>query len=650
MMTKSEAESRVRALLCESREAEVAIESLLEGEMGVDKGFLALLPDRAVFVRNRFGKIEVHGEFPYAGTANPRAEKGILGWEFIAQREGKPIRITHLSEEDASLLKERFTAAPPPSPRDPDPAGSPADATSRTEPPSLSSPEKTPRALPPETPPPPPLSRPDLIRTLSSEPELTPAGTELHKQISEMEETPPIPAEAADILLEFHQALDSGTAGRDLRENRFGMKILLPVIGVLENPEEPADFRVLASQALASFKAKRLLSFLVYHASREKEPEVARALFTGLARIGGQAAVHCLLKIISRGRMPFARIALAVVENTPWVPVVPFLARRNPSVEEPFYERLAAACAWILRLPPDSGERYAFCQANRAAEFVAFWKGKETFGPLALIKASIEKNLKVLQTRDKKLREIADVFLDTLTAGFDADIISSGDPDETDPVAWLVWWSKNKDRPPSQWLNPEYEKALSLPVPGLKDPKRRPGEKESKPGKKGGMGLRETAARAIGAGALSGFLLWLVLVYISESWHREPFITYLVTWGLTGAAGGFALFRPQWGGKTIPWGIAGGFVHYLLTLPANVLIGTAGQAVAWALICTGFFKARKSDHPAVLTALLGGGIFIGYQFTLGPVIRDTIQMGFVVHGIFASLFWFILFLPETGKD
>ena len=72
--------------------------TLMPAEKGVHRGVLALCGGRVLFLKDRFGRIEIDDATELGGLGPPSVRKGFLGWEFRAACAGSEVKFSRLSE------------------------------------------------------------------------------------------------------------------------------------------------------------------------------------------------------------------------------------------------------------------------------------------------------------------------------------------------------------------------------------------------------------------------------------------------------------------------------------------------------------------------------------------------------------------------
>ncbi|GEM_PF-3168465 len=614
---------------------ESGVEALLPAEKGIHRGVLALCADRAVFVSERFGKTALEGEYAFGETEQASAEKRILGWEVRFRLGGREERIARLSEQDARTLVEHMSRTAPAS--EPAPAPSPPPE----EPGEVIPLAGRESAVEPEDEEAPLSERQVLIRALSDPPDLCPAGREIVRQVAAMEGPRPGPAEACDVLLAFQAKVRAGEE-TDLYRNPFGMKLLEPLVVLLEGPGEASGLRRLAARGFADFLVKRLLPYLGYHALREQDPEVASLLCRTLAGIGGEAASRTLVKAALLDREPQRGTAVETLAGTAWVPAVPILAGQIGDLSAGPSRALAGACASILALPP-SGEGGASLEPGRRAEdFLGFWEGFSDASPLDLVKGSIELNLQALRSSDPVRREEARKNLETLTGADPRDEVRIRElAGEDVSLAWTLWWAENMGRSPETWLTADYAEGLKIPVPGARSPAA-PREPATAPAKARSVSYPEVAVGALAAGTLGGALFWFLVEGPGLSFQAQPVLGPVLLWMGTAAAGGLSIRRPAWAAGLLPWGVVAGFLAFLF----QGVIGLGAffhLSLPFAVLGAGFFKTRGSEFGVLLGGLTG-------LVTVGAVgsLLGEVTLGlpaFTHFGVLATVFWAVQFVP-----
>ncbi|MHC4600690.1 MAG: hypothetical protein ACYS47_16980 [Planctomycetota bacterium] len=648
MNLTAETEGKVLELLTGEDGAPLPVESIFPAERGVYRGYLVLLADRLIFVEDRFGRLERSEEVPYSGAEDVKIRKGMLGWELTARREGRSLRYARLSEEHAHELLGRFDsesgAAPP----------SAAPRRVRRPPPMVPAPVPAPAEVVPET----TDDRVHLIRILSEEPGRTPTAVDLCRQIGLLEVPTLTAPEAADRVLGFLRDETRGEPRREGEAPPTEFPIIPSLVHLIEDLDAPVRFRRLASRFLSTFQERRLLNFLIYHATREKDPGVARDLYEGLARVGGEAAVRCLLKVLRRGLQPFAGEALEVLSETAWIPVVRALVVEVRSLEDPWHVRIAGACARILRLSLTPETEADASGVKRGAAFHDFWADHGHGEPLDLIKASVEGNLEARQSRNTDVAWASEQNLVDLTLGYGRGGIEACETDEDAAFAWVVWWAKTKGRNPRTWLRPRYLEALSIPVSGLgtpaaKEPRtRRDKEEQAKKEKKKAKPLpagipslhwNSAARRALVVAVFSGLFLWGAMKLLGPLWGEGHVGIHIAGWLAVAAAGSFAVGRTSWALKALPWGLASGLLaHAIFRAGAGVVFA---DLAAWSCLGAGFFKVRKAESGIWTGAILGGATYLAVLLMVRLILELSIPYRSVDLALTAAVFWFAHYTP-----
>ncbi|MHC4780580.1 MAG: hypothetical protein ACYTFG_18575, partial [Planctomycetota bacterium] len=397
MTATEEVAKNILTVLTDAGGSPLPFEEILEAEMGVYRGYLVLLRKSAIFIKDRFGRLEKGEEFPYDAASDVQTRKSIFGWECTIKLDGRPLRFTRLEESGGTELARRFgRTAPPPVEADTAPPLPPREEDSisevREKPPPLSKappgdppgpaslfdvPQEVAPArsdLPDEEPTESEGDRVALIRILQEKPPRTPSAEDLCRQIERLGVESLPPERAADRILRFMGKDGNEDTGSHSEEPQLGM--IGALSHIVEDLDVPIKFRRLSARYLATFRERRLLNFFVYHSTREKDPSVARAFLQGLSYIGGEAAVRCLLKVFRRGRQPLASIALDVMSETAWVPVIRALAGEIRSHKDPWHVKIARGCARILRLPRSAEGGHDDPERARAGDFNDFWNGR----------------------------------------------------------------------------------------------------------------------------------------------------------------------------------------------------------------------------------------------------------------------------------
>jgi protein-disulfide isomerase len=106
----------------------------------VFEGYLALLTDSAVFVKELFGDLEIRGTYPYSDLGHVEIKDGFGGKEVHATWGDKTLRLRRLSDEHATLVANALrgrgvgsAAAPAPTPTPSPAAKAPPPLSSRRE-------------------------------------------------------------------------------------------------------------------------------------------------------------------------------------------------------------------------------------------------------------------------------------------------------------------------------------------------------------------------------------------------------------------------------------------------------------------------------------------------------------------------------------
>ncbi|MCU0723120.1 MAG: hypothetical protein MUC63_05840 [Planctomycetes bacterium] len=497
-------ESRVREVLAKALGKDWAKARIVPAEKGAFKGFLAVGPGAAAFVRDRFGRLEPEPEIPFAGAEGAKAKKGIFGWELAVKVGGKEVRFARFGEADAVELAARWGGGGERRHAAPDSAAPegvkpvPKEALeafrrrrsgrkSSEVPQAPVVPEAEPRgpsrAVPARSAdgahaqPPARVEAPEraaLLRSLSARPRLSAAAEELLRQLAHGEGLDPSPQEAADLLIAYGGA----PAGQPhaLSAARFGLKLAGPLAALLEHPGASREARLLAARALGEFQTRRLLPFLIHRANRESDPDVAGALFDEIVSLGGDEAERCLLQTAGDPSSPAAAAALDSLDRARWVRAVPAIAERVGDSEGDWARRARAACARILRIPAKPGEESPLSDRALSKAFAAFWKDHGVRDPSDLLRRAVEANLNALQSGKGDGRACEENLL-ALTRGPEGAADPAG-PTASRISAWLAWWVLVRGDPAEKWAAPAVAKELEAEGDAQ-------GKKRGRGGKKG---------------------------------------------------------------------------------------------------------------------------------------------------------------------
>lgn len=519
----------------------------------------------------------------------------------------------------------------------------------------------------PEEPPPDAHAPPDvpgvpdraaIIAALRRPAELSPSGAELQRQVETMDGSIPSPPETADILRRFAAARELGE-DPDLGANPFGLRLLAPLAHLFEKDDAPPKLRRLAARAIGALRARRTLSFLSYHALRERDVAVGRAILEALASIGGEAASRTLLKVGAGRREPMARAAIEVLASTGWIQAVPALARiaENRGGERAVHARAAAAA--LLHLPPMLSSPPDTSAKGMAFEFDAFWSTYAEENPLALVKNAVEMNLGALQM-ETGVAEHAESNLRALAGDPDLSSYLAPGLEDNRAMSWLIWWGHHGTKEPSQWLAPRVREAMKIPAPSSVEGARAGSDRKIPPARTvedrrsasrkavkeaGRFSKHEASLRAIGAGVLSGALFWLFLEFPPAVAAVPAPLRLVAAWSLISMAGGAAAGELRWAVKTLRMGLIGAIGMVILTEGAPGALFWGGGVAFWALTGAGFFQARRSGAGPVSGAILGAGTFFLFRLVVGDLVAGLLPWGFAQVGLFAALFWGIQYIP-----